>query len=267
MMAKNRMRRLLGWAATSLAPPLAFFALLVTAWHLAVAWSGVRPFLLPGPLRVADVIVGSFPELIGAVTVTATGALAGFLLSCTFGIAVALLFSQSRMIERSMFPYAIFLQTVPIVAIAPLVILWIGNGLQGVVAVSFIISLFPIIANATTGLTSIRPDLLDLFLLNNASRWQTLFKLRLPHAVPSILTGAKVSSGLSVIGAIVGEFFAGYGTEDQGLGYLIILADGQAKTALLFASILFSTLLGLGIFTAVGALNTSLVRRWGDGGA
>jgi NitT/TauT family transport system permease protein len=264
MMAQGRVRRLLGTATTSLAPPLAFFALLVTAWHLAVTWSGVPPYLLPGPVRVADVITSSLPKLFGAVAVTATGALAGFLLSCAFGIAVALLFSQSRIIERSLFPYAIFLQTVPIVAIAPLVILWIGYGLQGVVAVSFIISLFPIIANTTTGLTSIRPDLLDLFLLNNASRWQTLFKLRLPHAVPNILTGAKVSSGLSVIGAIVGEFFAGFGTADRGLGYLILFADGQAKTDLLFASILFSTLLGLGIFTAVGTLNTILLKRWGD---
>ena len=262
-MEKDRIRRRLGRAATSLIPPLAFFALLIVAWHLAVAWSGVQPFMFPSPLRVAGVIAASLPKLLSAVAVTATGALAGFVLSCATGIGVALVFSQSRIIERSLFPYAIFLQTVPIVAIAPLVILWIGHGLQGVVAVSFIISLFPIITNATAGLTSIRPDLLDLFLLNNASRWQTLFKLRLPHAVPNILIGARVSSGLSVIGAIVGEFFAGYGTENRGLGYLIILANGQVKTDLLFASILFSTMLGLGIFTAVGVLNTILLRRWG----
>ena len=257
-------RRFVRWLATSVLPPFGFFLLLVIVWHLAVRWSGVQPFLLPGPLRVAAAIGANLPKLLNAVALTATGAIAGFLLSCAVGISVALLFSQSRIIERSLFPYAIFLQTVPIVAVAPLVILWIGHGLQGVVAVSFIISLFPIIANATTGLTAVRPDLVDLFALNNASRWQTLFKLRLPNAVPNILTGARVSSGLSVIGAIVGEFFAGYGTEDFGLGYLIILANGQAKTDLLFASILFSTLLGLGIFTAVGALNTILLRRWGN---
>ena len=150
----------------------------------------------------------------------------------------------------------------PIVAVAPLIVLWIGYGLQGVVAVSFIISLFPVIANTTTGLTRVDPNLLDLFALNNASRWQILFKLRVPGAVPHMLTGARISSGLSVIGAIVGEFFAGYGTEDFGLGYLIILTNGQAKTDYLFACILFCTLLGLAIFSAVGALSNFVLKRW-----
>ena len=249
---------------TTWLPPVTFFGLLLATWHLAVSWSGVPPYLLPGPLRVATAIGANFGKLVDAVLLTATGALAGFLLSCVVGIATGLRFSQSRVIERSLYPYAIFLQTVPIVAIAPLIILWIGYGLQGVVAVAFIISLFPMVANTTTGTTSLRPDLVDLFRLNNASRWQMLVRLRLPHAVPNILTGARVSSGLSVIGAIVGEFFAGYGTEDFGLGYLIIQANGQAKTDLLFAAILFSTLLGLAIFTVVGVLNTILLRRWGD---
>ena len=243
-------------------PPLLFFALVLGTWHFAVVLFDIKPFLLPGPLLVAAAVAENGSRLISATLLTAMGALLGFALSFAFGFLVSLLFSQSRIIERSLYPYAIFLQTVPIVAVAPLIVLWIGYGLQGVVAVSFIISLFPVIANTTTGLTRVDPNLLDLFALNNASRWQILFKLRVPGAVPHMLTGARISSGLSVIGAIVGEFFAGYGTEDFGLGYLIILTNGQAKTDYLFACILFCTLLGLAIFSAVGALSNFVLKRW-----
>ena len=252
------------WILRQSVPPVAFFLILVIVWHLFVRIGQIKPFLLPGPFRVVDAITNNLPALLNATTLTATGALLGFGLSCLVGVSIGLLFSQSKLLERSLFPYAIFLQTVPIVAIAPLIILWIGHGLYGVVAVSFVISLFPIVANSTTGLTSIRPDFLDLFRLNNASRWQTVVKLRIPHAVPNILTGARVSSGMSVIGAIVGEFFAGYGTEEFGLGYLIILTNGQAKTDYLFGCILFCTLLGWLIFTSVGALSTLLLKRWGQ---
>ena len=255
--------RLIYWILQSFVPPLLFFGLFVLLWHLGVALFEIKPFLLPGPLRVVAAIHANLTALLHAAWLTATGALAGFALSFLVGFLIALLFSQSRIIERGLYPYAIFLQTVPIVAIAPLVILWIGYGIYGVVAVSFIISLFPIIANTTTGLTAIHPELLDLFALNNASRWQILLKLRIPSAVPNMLTGAKVSSGLSVIGAIVGEFFAGYGTEDFGLGYLITLTNGQVKTDYLFACILFCTLLGLCIFTLVNVLSNFLLARWG----
>jgi NitT/TauT family transport system permease protein len=258
MMSISRWRML----ATNALPPLLFFGLVLCAWHFAVILFDIKPFLLPGPWRVARAVAANFPRLLSATLLTASGALLGFALSCAFGFLVSLLFSQSRLIERSLYPYAIFLQTVPIVAVAPLIVLWIGYGLQGVVAVSFIISLFPIIANTTTGLTRVDPNLLDLFALNNASRWQVLFKLRVPGAVPHMLTGARISSGLSVIGAIVGEFFAGYGTEDFGLGYLIILTNGQSKTDYLFACILFCTLLGLGIFSLLGALSRFLLKRW-----
>jgi NitT/TauT family transport system permease protein len=243
-------------------PPLSFFALVLCTWHGAVVLFEIKPFMLPGPLQVASAVGANLPRLLSATALTATGALLGFTLSFAFGFLVSLIFSQSRIIERSLYPYAIFLQTVPIVAVAPLIVLWIGYGLKGVVAVSFIISLFPVIANTTTGLTRVDPNLLDLFALNNASRWQVLFKLRVPGAVPHMLTGARISSGLSVIGAIVGEFFAGYGTEDYGLGYIIINSSQKIQTDYLFACILFCTLLGLGIFTLVGTLSNFMLKRW-----
>jgi NitT/TauT family transport system permease protein len=253
----------LRWSVAFVLPPLGFFALVILSWHLAVVLFDIKPFLLPGPLKVAQAVQRHFAVLSWAALLTALGALSGFVLSFAVGFCVSLLFSQSRIVARSLFPYAIFLQTVPIVAVAPLIVLWIGHGFYGVVAVSFIISLFPVIANTTAGLTSVSPNHLDLFAMYNASRWQVLYRLRVPNAVPHMLTGARISSGLSVIGAIVGEFFAGYGTQDYGLGYLIILTSGQSKTDYLFACILFCTLLGLAIFSCINLLSRLLLKRWG----
>ena len=183
-------------------------------------------------------------------------------LSLVAGTALGLVFSQSRIIERSLYPYAIFLQTVPIVAIAPVVVMWFGHGFAGVVAVSFILSLFPMITNATTGLTAVDPQLVELFEIYNASRWQALVKLRLPNAVPYLVTGAKISCGLSVIGAIVGEISAGFGTQSFGLGYLISTTSGNLDTAYALAAVLASTLLSIAIFAAVTSLGATILTRW-----
>lgn len=252
------------WARLIL-PPLATLLFVIGAWHGLVQALGLQPYILPGPADVGRAISTHFDSLLHAAGLTAQAALSGFLLSFIVGFAISVLFSQSEWIERSLYPYAIFLQTVPIVAIAPLIVMWIGHGLVGVIAVSFIISLFPIVANTTAGLTSVAAPLRDLFALQDASRWQRLWKLQVPHAVPAMLTGARISCGLSVIGAIVGEFFAGYGTQDHGLGYLIILTNAQTKTPYLFASVLFSTGLGLLFFGAVSGLNRLALRRWAGG--
>ena len=246
-------------------PPVLCFALVVLVWHLAVRLLAIKPFLLPSPMAVAMAMGKHADQLLTGAWLTLSSALTGFGLSFLCGFLIALLFSQSRLIERSLYPYAIFLQTVPIVAIAPLIVLWIGHGFHGVVAVSFIISLFPVIVNTTAGLTAVEPALLDLFALNNASRWQLLAKLRIPHAVPHMLTGAKISSGLSVIGAIVGDFFAGFSTEDFGLGYYILMTNAQGKTDFLFACIFFCTLLGLAIFIAVNLLSNFIMAHWSGG--
>ncbi|MCP4812646.1 MAG: ABC transporter permease subunit, partial [Planctomycetaceae bacterium] len=137
------------------------------------------------------------------------------------------------------------------VAIAPLVINWFGNGFQSIVVVTVVISLFPVITSVTVGLTSVDRGLRDLFEMNRASRWQTLLKLRMPHAVPYLVTGARTSSGLAVVGAIVGEFFAGYASDHYGLGYLVLQSSGQLRTDLLFATIISSALLGVMMFALV----------------
>lgn len=249
-------------------PPVVLFLLLLGVWQATVSVRKTPPYLLPGPAAVFAATLHNSAKLASAAGVTAAGAVCGFAASVVAGTLIALVFSQSAIIRRSFFPYAIFLQTVPIVAVAPLIVLWSGTGFRSVVIVAFIVSLFPVVTNATAGLTAIDPDLVDLFRLQRSSRWQMLIKLRLPSAVPAIVTGAKTSSGLAVIGAIVGEFFVGYdASEHFGLGYLIQQASDQIKTDLLFSAILLSTLLGLLIFLAVGGVGATILRRWDDGSA
>jgi NitT/TauT family transport system permease protein len=250
------------WFVRTALPPLAFFLLSIVAWQAVTVLWNVPRYLVPPPGVVLEVVRENAGELFHATRMTAQGALCGFGISLVVGTLLGLLFSQSRIIERSIYPYAIFLQTVPIVAIAPLVIAWFGNGFTSVVVVSITLSVFPIIANATAGLTMIDSQLLELFEVNNASASQVLLKLRMPSAVPHLVTGAKISCGLSVIGAIVGEIFAGFASGSQGLGYLITTTVGRVQTAYLFAAVLCSTLLSIAIFAAVNLLGATILARW-----
>jgi len=243
-------------------PPIALFLLVILSWHIVVRFGHIESYLLPSPLAVARVAWTKRAELFGALTLTAACALCGFAASLVVGTMIAVAFSFSRVIKASGYPYAVFLQTVPIVAIAPLIVVWCGYGFQSVALIAFIISLFPIITNATTGLTNVDRDLVDLFELHNASRWQVLFKLRLPSAVPYLVTGARISSGMAVIGAIVGEFFAGYGATRYGLGYVIMQATNQLKTNELFAAVIASTALGMAVFTIVNIVGATVLSRW-----
>jgi NitT/TauT family transport system permease protein len=256
------MKRAVKWMWEFVAPPVVFFALVVLVWQAATSLWEIPAYLVPSPGRVLAAAHEHAAELWRASLMTAAGALCGFGLSLTVGTAAGLLFSQSRIIERSIYPYAIFLQTVPIVAIAPLVVMWFGNGFGGVVTVAFILSLFPIITNATAGLKRVESSLVELFEIGNASRWQTLVKLRLPNSVPYLVAGAKISCGLSVIGAIVGEIFAGYGAQGFGLGYLINMNTGNLDTAYAFAAVIAATLLSIAIFLAVTALSATILARW-----
>lgn len=249
-------------ALAALLPPVLVFLGITAVWQVAVRLLELPAFLLPAPTQIARTAVLNASALASATAVTAGAALAGFLASALIGSLISFAFSQSLFIRRACFPYAIFLQTVPIVAIAPLIIIWFGTGFHSVVLVAFIVSLFPVITNATTGLTTIDRNLLDLFRLYDASRPQTLWKLRLPAAVPYLVAGLKTSSGLAVIGAIVGEFFAGYGAESRGLGYLIIVTSAQLKTAYLFAAVFCATLLGLLLFSVVGQIGARVLNHW-----
>jgi NitT/TauT family transport system permease protein len=255
------------WRAWNwLAPPVILFCLVVLGWHLTTVMFKVPKYLVPPPLSVIQTMYDRGSDLSHALRLTGTSALLGFACSLIVGFLVALIFSQSALIRRSCYPYAIFLQTVPIVAIAPLIIMWFGYGAHSVVIVSFMISLFPIITNTSTGLISVDPRFLELFEIYHASRWQILWKLRVPNCVPFLIAGAKTSSGLSVIGAIVGEFFVGVSSEWRGLGHYINDASGNLNTTLLFASVLNCTLLGLSVFVLVNVLGYIVLRRWNNPG-
>ncbi len=242
--------------------PIAFFLLVILVWQLVTQIGQIPKYVLPSPLAVGRAAWTGRAALCGALALTGAAALCGFAASLIVGTVVAFSFSFSRPIKAGCYPYAVFLQTVPIVAIAPLIVVWFGYGFQSVALIAFIISLFPIITNATAGLTNVDRDLVDLFELHNASRWQVLFKLRVPAAVPYLVTGARISSGMAVIGAIVGEFFAGYGGMRDGLGYLIMDGTNQLKTDQLFAAVIASTALGMAVFTLVNIVGATVLSRW-----
>ena len=191
------------------APPLVVLFVFLAVWESLVRALDVAPYLLPAPSAIGKALVEHSAELAMGTVLTGLASVLGFASSLFLGALIAFGFSQSRLVQRSFYPYAIFLQTVPILAIAPLIVIWVGTGLLSVVIVAVIISLFPIITNGTTGLTRVDPGHLELFAIHNANRWQQLVALRLPGSIPYFLSGAKVASGLAVIGAIVGEFFAG----------------------------------------------------------
>jgi len=233
------------------APVLWTFVALMILWQGMISLFHVPAFLLPSPVQVWEVTWQRSDDLLKATWNTGLAAFTALLLSVLLGYGVALLFSLSSWLERGLYPYAIFFQTVPVVAIAPLIILWVGHGFLGVMVVALVLSIFPIIASATLGLTRLPQPLVELFALHKASLWKRMLYLQIPHSMVYVWSGLRVSCGLSVIGAIVGEFSAGYGGEDFGLGYLILFSSGQMKTALLFSSIIASTLLGWVLFSLV----------------
>jgi NitT/TauT family transport system permease protein len=247
---------------TNMMLPVAVFLLILAVWALCVWLFGIRKFVLPSPMDVARVAMENRRALLGSMFLTGSAAILGLLASILVGSFIAFAFSQSRLVQRSLYPYAIFLQTMPIVAVAPLIILWFDFGFQSVVICAFVVSLFPIITNMTAGLTDVDENLLELFELNNATRSQVLFKLRLPNAIPSLVVGMRISSGLAVVGAIIGELYAGFGQEAYGLGYLVQVTNMQLKTDYLMAAIMASALLGLIIFTIVGAIGDYATRAW-----
>ena len=239
------------------------FAGLLLLWMAVIHLFHIPSYLLPEPTQVFRAGVSRFPSLMKSLEITGAAAAGGLLASVVGGLAIALIFAQSRWVRRMFFPYTILLQTVPIVAIAPLIIMWVGQGIFSVTLIAFIICLAPIIANTTQGLVSVDRNLVDLFKMNNASRAQILLKLRLPHAMPSLFVGIRISSGIAVIGALTGELFAssvrvGVG----GIGYAIQYASAQLETDYLFALVAAATVLGFAFFFAVMFLEWYFLHNW-----
>ena len=241
----------------------AVFASLLVLWQMVVWMTHVQPYMLPAPMQVFRAMGLRWGSLLGSLLTTSEEAAGGLAASIVIGVLVALIFAQSHWVRRTFYPYTILLQTVPIVAVAPLILMWVGTGTYAVMLISFIISVAPIIANTTQGLISVDENMVNLFLMHNASRGQLLTRLRLPHAVPSLFVGIRISSGIAVIGAITGELFAGSSRVGQGgLGYSIVYASAQMETDYLFALVLAATALGFAFFFTVMFLEWYFLHHW-----
>lgn len=258
--------RLLYALQTSL-PALLLALAALLAWHvLAHLFYADRAYLLPAPVDVLAAMIEHRHELALASWITVREALTGLAMSTLAGLLIAIALNQFRWLERSLYPYTIVLQTVPVIAVAPLIVLWFGYNSRSVIVISFIMSLFPIINNALLGLRSTSPTLLDLFRLQGSGRGITLLKLQLPAATPHILAGLRISAGLAVIGALVGEFIIGSGDGQAGLGVQIIFAQARMHTALLFGQVIAASLLGVAFFALIHLAGQAWLRRWHESG-
>ena len=242
---------------------VAVFLCLLGLWQALVGLNRLPAYILPGPELVAQALRDRYLSLLNSLWITTEEAAGGLAASIVVGIATAMIFAQWRWLRQTLYPYTILLQTVPIVAIAPLIINWVGAGIFSVTVVTFIICLAPIIANTTQGLISVDENLIHLFVMHKATPAQILFKLRLPHATPNVFTGIRISAGISVIGGITGELFAGSTRVGEGgLGYAILYANNQMETSYLFALVFAATVLGFGFFFIVMFFEWLLLHNW-----
>lgn len=250
-------------------PPLVVLLAVIGLWYV-VSYFVLEPrvqFLLPPPHQVVAVGMldtGNLVPIVQALGSTTAVALVGLTIAIVLGMLAAMLMSQGRWIERSLFPYAVVLQTIPILALVPLVGFWFGFNFRSRVLVCVLIALFPIITNTLFGLQSVSRDLHDLFSLHGAGRLTRLRKLQLPHALPAIFTGFRISAGLSVIGAIVGDFFFRQGS--PGIGRLLDVYSANLRPEELFTAIFFSSLLGIAVFWTFGLLGQAAVGAWHESG-
>jgi len=239
------------------------FVCLLGLWQALVSLNHLPPYILPGPLGVLHALRERYPSLLSSLLITTEEAAGGLFASIVAGVAAALVFAQWRRLRQLLYPYTILLQTVPIVAIAPLIINWAGAGIFPVMIVTFIICLAPIIANTTQGLISVDENLIHLFLMYKATPTQVLFRLRLPNALPNLFTGIRISAGISVIGGITGELFAGSTRVGEGgLGYAIIYSSNQMETGYPFALVFAATVLGFSFFFIVTFLEWLALHNW-----
>ena len=242
--------------------PALVAVVLLVLWQALVVGFDVQAFLVPSPWRVAVVMVSDAGLLFGSLLTTLKITLFAFLCATLLGVLVAFAFVQSRVVETAFFPYAVLLQVTPIVAIAPLIIIWVRNPTASLVICATLVALFPIIANTTLGLRSVNPGLMSYFKLNRATRLQTLLRLRIPSALPYFFGGLRISSGLALIGAVVAEFVAGTGGTGTGLAYQILQAGYQLNIPRMFAALVLITLTGVLLFALMSILSRWALGSW-----
>jgi NitT/TauT family transport system permease protein len=241
--------------------PVFVLVVVILLWDLVVRVFAIPPFVLPGPGLVLATLISDASLLWHSLLVTLTLTFEGFVLAAVGGITLAVTFSQWRLVEYSLYPYAVILQVTPIVAIAPLLLIYLPQPLA-VLTCAWIVAFFPVLANTTLGLNSVDHNLLALFELYKASRWQILWNLKLPSALPQILTGLRIAGGLSLIGAVVAEIAAGSAGAGSGLAYRIAESGYRLNIPRMFAALLLLSLAGVAIFFALSAISYLALRRW-----
>lgn len=242
--------------------PLLVGMVLVALWQGLVTGLELPPYLVPSPILMMKTLFTDWAALGGSLWVTVKITVLAFVVATVAGVLISFLFVQSKRIETALFPYAVLLQVTPIVAVAPLIIIWVKDPMASMVICAALVALFPIISNTTLGLRSVEPDLQSYFQLNRATRLQTLLRLRIPSALPYFFGGLRISSGLALIGAVVAEFVAGTGGQGAGLAYQILQAGFQLNIPRMFAALLLISLTGVALFVLMAWLTRLALGGW-----
>jgi NitT/TauT family transport system permease protein len=256
----ERLERFDRWVKVVL--PVLIGLLSLLGWHLVVELNDIPHYIVPGPVRVARSLVDDWPTLWPALLVTLRITFMALAVAVLGGVGLAVLFAQSRWIEASFFPYAVILQVTPIIAIAPLILVFVENTHVALLICAWIVAFFPILSNTTLGLNSADHNLADLFRLHGASRWQVLRYLRIPSALPYFLGGLRIAGGLALIGSVVAEFAAGTAGRGSGLAFRILESGYRLNIPTMFAALVLLTATGVLIFLSFTALSHLLLRRW-----
>ena len=251
-----------GPRAIQIAIPIIMLVLLVAVWQAYVTIANVPHYILPSPLRILQAFVQDHDMLLRSLMVTLQTTFLALFLALVSGVALAILMAQSRWIEVALFPYAVILQVTPIVAIAPLILIYTSTTGQALLICAWLVAFFPVLSNTAQGLRSTDHNLLNLFELYGASRWQTLIHLRLPNALPYFLAGLQIAGGLALIAAVVAEFAAGTAGAESGLAFRLIEAQHRLNIPRLFAALVLLSVTGVAIFGATSLISWLLLRKW-----
>ena len=243
--------------------PLLTFVILLSLWEFLVILNKIPLYILPAPSDIISSLVVNYKDLFSSAFVTLRITIIAFIIASFLAIFLAILFSQSKLIELSLYPIAVIFQVTPVVAIAPLILIWVGfdNAEYAILILAIIVAFFPVLANANLGIKSVNDNLHELFSLYGSSRYQRLIKLQIPFALPFILTGMKTSIGLSLIGTVVAEFVAGSGTS-TGLAWRIIEAGNRLDVAKLFAALILLVILGIFLFLLISYIEKIVLKKW-----
>lgn len=252
----------LGERIAQITIPILALVALIAAWHLYVTLNDVPHYILPGPLLVAQSLYDDWPILFNALLNTLEITLSALVLALAGGVGIAVLMAQSRLVERAVYPYAVILQVTPIVAIAPLIIIYAPTTHAALLICAFLVAFFPVLSNTVQGLKSTDHNLLNLFDLYGASRLQTLVFLKIPNALPYFLTGLKIAGGLALIAAVVAEFVAGSAGAESGLAFRLLESQFRLDIPRLYAALLLLSLTGVVIFFATSLISHLLLRKW-----